>query len=153
MAVVTPLARPLLASAFVTSGVQTIQHPEMLADMAAPVALAIAERVPGLPRDAAALVRLNGAVHVAAGALLAVGRLPRLSALTLAASLVPTTLAAHAYWKESDPGKRAQSRIGFFKNMSMLGGLLLAAAERPRPRDRVARAGDRLCRKTIRKTA
>ncbi|MFI9200449.1 DoxX family membrane protein [Streptomyces sp. NPDC053048] len=136
MAVVRSVARPLLASAFLTSGVQTIQHPEMLAPVAAPVALAIARRVPWLPRDARALVRLNGAVHVGAGTLLALGRLPRLSALALAASLVPTTLAGHAYWKETDPAKRAQHRIGFFANASILGGLLIAAADRPRRRER-----------------
>ncbi|MEU7135313.1 DoxX family protein [Streptomyces sp. NPDC046261] len=129
MAVVRRIARPLLASAFVSSGLRTVQHPETLAATAAPVALAIAERVPGLPRDARALVRLNGAVHLGAGGLLALGILPRTCALALAASLVPTTLAGHAYWAEEDPAKRMQHRVAFFSNMSILGGLLIAAAD------------------------
>lgn len=133
--VLAAAGRPLLASPFVSSGLQTMRHPEILAPVAAPVALAIAERVPGLPRDAVRLVRINGAVHVGGGVLLAAGRLPRLAALVLAASLVPTTVAGHPFWTEGDPGKRLQQKIHFFKNLSIFGGLLVAAAvheERPR---------------------
>ena len=61
--------------------------------------------------------------------LLAFNRLPRLSALALAASLVPTTLAGHRFWEHEDEGQRAQQQINFFKNLSMLGGLLLAALD------------------------
>ncbi|GGP56716.1 DoxX family membrane protein [Streptomyces abikoensis] len=130
MAVLRTLARPLLASAFISAGVQTVRRPELLAPVAAPVALAIADWIPLLPRDARALVRLNGAVHLGAGGLLALGILPRLSALALAASLVPTTLAGHAYWREEDPAKRMQHRVAFFANVSILGGLLITAADR-----------------------
>ncbi|MFB7032736.1 DoxX family membrane protein, partial [Streptomyces sp. NPDC056295] len=73
------------------------------------------------------LVRLSGAVQVVSGVLLGLGRCPRLSALALAATLVPTTLAAHRYWEVKDPSERAQQRIHFLKNMSMLGGLLITA--------------------------
>lgn len=136
VAIVRSLARPLLASVFVTSGLQTVRHPEALAALAAPVALPIARRVPGLPRDARALVRLNGAVHLGAGAALACGVLPRVSALVLAASLVPTTLAGHAFWKETDPGRRMQHRAAFYGNVSVMGGLLLAAVDRRHRRRR-----------------
>ncbi|WP_190128644.1 DoxX family membrane protein [Streptomyces mashuensis] len=125
--VVRAMARPLLAAPFVTSGVQTVARPETVAPTAAPVALAIAEWVPVLPRDAAALVRLNGALHLGAGTLLGAGVLPRASALALAASLVPTTLAGHAFWKETDPARRAQHRVAFYGNLAVLGGLLVTA--------------------------
>jgi hypothetical protein len=42
---------------------------------------------------------------------------------------VPTTLAGHRYWEIEDPELRAQQRIHFLKNLTMLGGLLLAAAD------------------------
>ena len=61
------------------------------------------EAFPFLPKDPVTLVRLNGAVQVGAGALLAVGRVPRLAALALATTLVPTTLAAHRFWELDDP--------------------------------------------------
>ena len=47
----------------------------------------------------------------------------------LAASLVPTTAAGHRFWEESDPTARAQQRIHFFKNVSMLGGLLISSGD------------------------
>src|SRR3546814_20513833 len=55
--------------------------------------------------------------------------MPRVAALTLAGSLVPTTLAGHAFWAESDPAAKKQHRLAFFTNASVLGGLLLAGAD------------------------
>jgi len=63
--------------------------------------------------------------------LLALGIAPRLSALALACSLIPTTLAGHSYWAIEDPAGRKQQRIQFHKNMAMLGGLLLAVLDEP----------------------
>lgn len=119
----------MLASMFVSGGYSTLRHPGAVASDAAPVALPIAERVKGLPKDPEQLVRINGAVQLGAGALLALGRAPRLSALALAATLVPTTLAAHPYWTVEDPAERARQRIHFYKNLSMMGGLLIAVAD------------------------
>jgi hypothetical protein len=59
--------------------------------------------------------------------LLGLGRFPRLSALALAATLVPTTLAGHRFWEAEDDAGRTQQQIHFLKNLSMLGGLLIAA--------------------------
>lgn len=129
MALLRRIARPMLASMFLTGGYNTLRHPAAVADTAAPVALPIAERVKGLPKDPEQLVRINGVVQVGAGALLALGRAPRLAALALATSLVPTTLAAHPYWTVEDPAERARQRIHFYKNLSMMGGLLIAAAD------------------------
>ena len=64
-----------------------------------------------------------------AGLALATGRAPRLSASVLAVTLVPTTAAGHRFWEEQDPARRSAQRIHFFKNVSMLGGLLLAAVD------------------------
>ena len=68
-------------------------------------------------------------MQVGAGLMLALGRFPRLSSALLAGSLVPTTLAGHRFWEEQDETKRAQQRIHFFKNLGMLGGLMLAAVD------------------------
>jgi putative oxidoreductase len=67
--------------------------------------------------------------HIVAGLALATGRAPRLSALALAATVVPTTVAGHPFWEESDPQAKAGQKVHFFKNVSMLGGLLIAAAD------------------------
>jgi uncharacterized membrane protein YphA (DoxX/SURF4 family) len=70
-------------------------------------------------------VQLNGLVQVVAGLALAFAVLPRLSALALAASLVPTTLAGHRFWEEQDEAARGQQTIQFLKNAGMMGGLLM----------------------------
>ncbi|MBO1331438.1 DoxX family protein [Streptomyces sp. VRA16 Mangrove soil] len=129
MAVLRKYARPMLASVFVAGGLKTVRAPERVAPAAEPVAGPVASRVPKLPDDPEQLVRLNGAVHIGAGLLLATGVAPRFAALALAGTLVPTTLAGHAWWKEKDPERRAEQRTHFLKNASLFGGLLIAAAD------------------------
>jgi uncharacterized membrane protein YphA (DoxX/SURF4 family) len=130
MTLVRFVARPLLASMFVAGGLDSVRHPEGKAETAAPVAVPIATAMPfGLPEEPAKLVRLNGAVQVVAGVLLALGIMPRRAAAVLAATLVPVTLAGHRFWDVEDPKARAQQRIHFLKNASMMGGLLLAAVD------------------------
>jgi uncharacterized membrane protein YphA (DoxX/SURF4 family) len=72
---------------------------------------------------------MNGAAQVAGGLLLATGHATTPAALVLAGSLVPTTLAGHAFWQTTDPTERAQQQVHFFKNVSLLGGLLFAALD------------------------
>jgi uncharacterized membrane protein YphA (DoxX/SURF4 family) len=129
MTLVRRLARPMLASMFVTGGLDAVRNPAPKASAADPVAPAIARRVPYLPEDPEQLVRINGAVMLGAGTMLALGRAPRLSALLLAGTIVPTTLAGHRFWEEDDPQTRKQQQVHFFKNVGMLGGLLLAAVD------------------------
>lgn len=119
----------MLASIFITQGFDTLFRPERVSPRAEPVVRRVAGRVPQVPGDTEQAVRINGAVQVVAGSLLALGRLPRLSALALAATLVPTTLAGHRFWEAQDKQEREQQRIAFSKNMSMLGGLLITAAD------------------------
>lgn len=127
MSVLRLLGRPMLASMFVTGGLQSMRNPEEVAPAAEPVVQPITERVAALPDSTEDLVRLSGAVQFGAGLMLATGRMPRIAALAVAATLVPTTLAGHRFWETDDPEQRAQQRIQFFKNLSMLGGLLIAA--------------------------
>jgi uncharacterized membrane protein YphA (DoxX/SURF4 family) len=113
---------------FVVGGTDALLQPENKVERAEKVGPKVAATL-GLPEDAETLVKLNGAVQVSAGFLLALGKLPRLSSLALAASLILTTLAGHRFWEETDERARAMQRIQFFKNLSMLGGLLLAAVD------------------------
>ena len=79
--------------------------------------------------DVEQAVRINGAVQLVAGSMLALGRFPRVSALAVAASLLPTTYAGHRFWETDDKQERTQQRIHFLKNVSMFGGLLIAAGD------------------------
>jgi uncharacterized membrane protein YphA (DoxX/SURF4 family) len=138
------LARPMLGAIFVYSGLDSAQMPGTKVPQAAPVVEPLMEEF-DLPGDTATWVRVNGVVQVVAGTALAAGRFPRVAALALAASLVPTTLAGHRFWEERDDAGRARQRTQFLKNISMLGGLLLAADDtggRPSIPWRLHRAAD-----------
>ena len=130
LAPLRPAARALTGSTYVLLGFDALREPGGRVDQAAPV-LASIRKVAPLPEDDELVVRANAAVMVASGTLLALGIAPRLSALALACSLIPTTLAGHSYWAIEDPAVRKQQRIQFHKNMAMLGGLLLAVLDEP----------------------
>jgi putative oxidoreductase len=133
MAISRVFARPMLASMFVVGGLDSVKNAKAKAADAAPVTerlVPLLQRaVPQLPSDPETLVRLNGVLQVAAGIGLASGRLPRVSAAVLAATLVPTTAASHRFWERTDPRERAQQRAHFFKNVSMMGGLIIVSGD------------------------
>ena len=129
------IARPMLSSMFIVGGVNALRNTEMMAERAKPVtdmivpwAKRMAPTAP-IPTDEKTWVRINAGVHIGAGLALAAGKAPRLSSLVLAASLVPTTIAGHRFWEANEQGMRANQQTHFFKNVSMLGGLLIAAAD------------------------
>ncbi len=119
----------MLAGMFIYGGLDALRDAEGKAKAADDVAPMIAGAL-GLPTtDTVTLVRINGGVQVVAGTMLALGKARRLSALVLAASLIPTTYAGHRFWEEVDEERRAHQRIQFLKNGAMLGGLILAAGD------------------------
>ncbi|EFQ82965.1 DoxX family protein [Aeromicrobium marinum DSM 15272] len=149
MTLLRTVARPLLASMFVYGGVNALRNASAMAPKAQPFSDQLQPLAPKAPLGPANLVRINGAVHVVAGTALATGRVPRLSALALAASLVPTTAAGHQFWNETDPASRTNQRIHFLKNLSMAGGLLMATLD-PDPHKKilVRRAKDKVAEAT-----
>jgi putative oxidoreductase len=120
----------MLASIFVAQGWQQFQNPERVSPLAEPVVQPLRERIPAVPAETEHAVRINGAVQATAGTMLGLGVLPRIAALAIAGTLVPTTLAGHRFWEIEDPQERAAQRIHFLKNLTMMGGLLLAIADK-----------------------
>jgi uncharacterized membrane protein YphA (DoxX/SURF4 family) len=119
------IARPLLASIFIAEGWGAIRDPG-----------GDTEEVEAQPStlteggvNASTVVRLNGVVQVGGGVLLALGKFPRLAALALMGTIVPTTYTGHRFWEEPDAEKRAQQRMQLLKNLGLLGGLIFAAVD------------------------
>lgn len=127
----------MLAALFIQGGVAALRAPQGHVEAARPVLDAVspavdkAVEVAPLDRrpDDEMLVKIDAGVKIVAGSMLALGRFPRLASTALAASLVPTTLAAHRFWEETDEARKAEQQIHFLKNVGMLGGLLIAAAD------------------------
>ena len=129
MTVLRRIARPLLASVFISEGINALRNPEPETPAAQEVAAQMAGAVPALSGyDTETLIKINAGVQVAAGSLLTLGRFPRLSSLALAASLVPT-MAADRRFRDADGSQTPLQRVDFLKSASILGGLLLAAAD------------------------
>jgi uncharacterized membrane protein YphA (DoxX/SURF4 family) len=114
------LSRLAVAAPFVWLGYEAVAEPGMRVKMAADF---------GIPESAAeAVVRLNGAVMVAGGLGVATGVLPRVAAAGVVGSMIPTTLAGHSFWKDTDPIARKTNRIQLLKNLGLVGGLLAVVA-------------------------
>ncbi|SDS81975.1 Uncharacterized membrane protein YphA, DoxX/SURF4 family [Friedmanniella luteola] len=164
MTLLRAAARTLLASYFVASGFKSVRHPELLVPAAEPVTdklvpfvkkYAPASVAGYVPEDAQTLVRVNGAAQLLGGLALATGKGRRLGAVVLATSLIPSTLAKHPYWTRTDPVEKAEDRSHFLKNISLLGGVLLAARDtegRPGLVYLAAKGGESLARDTRRTT-
>jgi uncharacterized membrane protein YphA (DoxX/SURF4 family) len=154
-------ARAMLAGTFVASGARSLTNPDPLVPAARPIADRVGPTLAKLhkraPSDARTLVQLNAAVHFVGGLLLLTG-LRRPAAVALAASLVPTTLAGHSFWQYHDPEQRSMHQTQFLKNLSLMGGLVLAALDnegRPGLRYRTQRLvhdADRALTRTARQT-
>lgn len=135
------LARPMLAAIFVASGVNTLRDSSYAAHVAREAGLAEPEK----------LAQVHGATNLLGGLALATGRFPRLASLGLAAGLVPPTLLGHAFWSAPEDQKQMQ-QINFLKNLGLIGGLLIAAADTG-GRESLPHAVGRVSRRTSKKAA
>jgi uncharacterized membrane protein YphA (DoxX/SURF4 family) len=115
--------------AFVSSGVDGLRDDGRRAERARDLGL-------GDPRRT---TRAVSGVQVGAGALLALGRFPRLTSLALALTVVPESATAHAFWAEQDKQDRQQQRAAFARNLGLLGGLLIGIGDGGRRKRRAAR--------------
>jgi uncharacterized membrane protein YphA (DoxX/SURF4 family) len=127
------IARPLLSAAFIGQGADALRNPKAAAEAAQPTmqglhALpdAVASKV---PRDVETFARINAAVQIGGGVLLATGKMPRLASAALAGTVIPGSLGAHMFWSEVDPERKAQKRREFLTDLSLLGGLIIASAD------------------------
>lgn len=118
--VVRRVARPMLAAVFVSRGAELLRNRERRAQIAANL------ETGGLSIEPERAALAISGVMLGAGVMLATNRVPRLSALLLAASLVPTAAATHAFWAEKDAPARREQRAEFLTDLGLLGGLLLS---------------------------
>jgi putative oxidoreductase len=122
------LARTLLAGIFVFGAVNALKRSSALAGSTGKLVEPVQGSLPGSP-SAEQLVKANAAVQIAAGGLFALGVAPRVLAVVLGASLVPTTLAEHRFWETHDDEAKAQHQTHFLANLAVIGGLVFAALD------------------------
>ena len=124
------LARTMLAGVFVTGGINALRQPGQRAELVRQSGVVdMPPQVPEPLRTPENVVRVNAAVDILGGLALVRSTTPRLASFGLMASLVPTTLVGHPFWSEKDKQAKAQQQLHFFKNLGILGGLLLSATD------------------------
>ena len=136
------LARPLLGLAFIDSGVSALRDDGRRAERARALGLGDPQQV----------TRAVAAVQVGAGAVLVLNRLPRLSALVLAATVVPDAVTGHAFWTEQDKLTKRNERTLFTRDLGLLGGALVAVADTG-GRESVPHRASRTAKRTAKATA
>src|SRR5690554_4322345 len=132
MSISRRLARPLLASSFVATGVDALLHPDSHVERFRKVepALEKAGIPPAIASDTRLLVRVSGGITAVAGLMLATGRNPRSAALTLAAITVPVTLVNNPVWTSTGKDRKKEMRRGLLTGASLVGGLVIAGLDR-----------------------
>lgn len=127
------IARPLLSAAFIGQGIEALRDVKPAAEVVQPT-LDAAQALPSsvadqIPDNAVTVARVNAAVQIGGGLLLATGRIPRVASALLAATVIPGNLGKHMFWDETDPALKAEKRRGFLTDLSLIGGLVLASAD------------------------
>src|SRR5277367_2104432 len=127
------IARPLLSAVFIGQGVETLRNPKITLD-AAQTAVTTLQTLPEpiggkIPSDPETVARINAAVQVGGGLLLATGKLPRIASAALAFTVIHGSLGGHLFWNEPDPERKAQKRRELLSDLSLLGGLIIASAD------------------------
>jgi len=127
------IARPLLSVAFVGQGIDSLLNPKPAAEAAAPMVdglRALPDPVGSvIPSDPQTFARINAAVQIGGGLLLATGKAPRVASAALAFTVLPANVGAHMFWSESDPQLKTEKRKEFMTDLSLLGGLMIASAD------------------------
>jgi uncharacterized membrane protein YphA (DoxX/SURF4 family) len=127
------IARPMLSAVFISRGIDALRSPKPAAD-AARATLEGLSKLPDpvgtkVPSNAETVTRVNAAVQIGGGLLLASGKLPRVASAALALTVVPGSLGGHTFWSESDPQRKADERRAFLTDVSLIGGLIIAAVD------------------------
>lgn len=128
MSLIRFLARPMLASSFVIAGLDKLKNADDTAAQLSPILRRASESLP-FPADEKMLARMIGGAQLGAGALLGLGKFARFSAAVLT---LTSALNTFVEWRSADistkEGRQAR-RAQLLKNISLTGGVLLAAAD------------------------
>lgn len=120
------LARPLLASWFVYGGVRAALEPQSGAEAAEPVVKPLLIEA-GVDVPLETLVRAHGIATAATATVLAFSKSPRTAGVALTGLAAVTVATATPFWRMEEGAERDAALEQFMKNLSLLGGAMLAA--------------------------
>lgn len=112
------VGRALLAFYFLRAGFNHFKHLSMMSGYAGSK---------GIPSPKAAVAG-SGLLLLAGGLSFLTGRFVEWGVLCLVLFLVPVTIMMHAYWKVTDPMAKMGESVNFWKNIAVLGSVLMLLA-------------------------
>lgn len=121
------LARPLIAAWFVYDGVRNAVEPEARAVQAEPVVQPVLAEL-GVDVPTETVVRAHAVASTLAAVVLATSRTPRTAGLALTALTALQIAGGKRFWELPEGAERDTAEEDFVKNLSLLGGAMLAAS-------------------------
>lgn len=132
MSIVRRIARPLLATGYVASGVESFRNSSSAAQHLSPVISAAGKAVPQLRpalQNQAVVAQGLAAAQVGSAVLFGLGRLPRVSACVLVATTALNAYADYSAAQADTAEQKAARRNTALKDSSLVGAVLLAAVD------------------------
>lgn len=132
MTIVRFVARPLLASSFIASGVDRLKNSANTAEQLRPVLERAGKTVPSakpVTSNAEMVAKVVSGTQIGAGVLLGIGKLSRFAATLLVASSALNAVVEYRSADGSSKEAKAQRRNQLLKNVSLIGAVLLAAVD------------------------
>lgn len=128
------IARPMLASAFVIDGVQTVLNPASHKESADSVLKQVRAAVPRqyrafIPKDPETAAQIVGGVKACAASLFALGKAPRTAAGLLTATSLASLAGRNAFWDTDDEDEKTRRKAGALTDLALTGGVLLATVD------------------------
>ena len=78
----------------------------------------------GVPAPQLAVIG-SGLLLLVGGVGILLDRFIEFSVLALVLFFIPVTFTMHRYWKETDPSMKALQSVNFYKNLALLGAVLM----------------------------
>ncbi|MDJ0316431.1 MULTISPECIES: DoxX family protein [Arthrobacter] len=128
MSIVRVLARPMLASSFILSGLDRLRHADQTTAQLAPVLRPLSAALP-VEVSEKNLARVLAGTQVGAGILLAFGKFSRPAAVALALTAGLGTVVEYRNAETSTKENRSHRRNQLTKNIGLIGGALLASVD------------------------
>lgn len=132
MSIVRRLARPLLATGYIAGGVEAFRDSSAAAEKLDPVLKQVEQMLPQVrpvTANRAQVAQGIAAAQVLAASALALSKLPRLSASVL---LGTTAINGFVQYQSADTSTKegtSQRRSNVFKNLSLIGAVMIASVD------------------------
>lgn len=128
LSIIRALARPMLASSFIFSGLDRLRHADATAAQLAPVLGPLSAALP-VEASEKNLARILAGAQVGAGVLLAAGKFSRPAAVVLALTAGLNTVVEYRNANTDTKENRSHRRNQLTKSIGLIGGVLLASVD------------------------